>query len=73
MMIMNLTNKVKEKMKLENRIYSEKELEDHYLKLKKTDEERITYRDNIGNLYHFIKVEEGLQFESMEKNRVKIF
>ena len=59
-------------MKLENKVYSEKELKNHYLKLKKINEEIITYGDNIGNLYHFIKVEEGLEFQSMEKNRVKI-
>ncbi|KKL03550.1 hypothetical protein LCGC14_2625040 [marine sediment metagenome] len=59
-------------MKLENKVYSKKELKNHYLKLKKTNEEIITYGDNIGNLYHFIKVEEGLEFQSMEKNQVKI-
>ena len=61
------------KMKLENRIYSVQELRKNYLKLKGSDEDKITYGDNIGNLYHFIQSEEGLQFISFEKNKVRIF
>jgi len=46
------------KMKLENRIYSVQELRKNYLKLKGSDEDKITYGDNIGNLnlFHLKKI-----------------
>ena len=60
------------KMQLENKIYSVEELNEIYLKLKKSNGDQIIYGDNIGNFYHFIKVDHGLQFISFEKNQVKI-
>ncbi len=59
-------------MKLEDKIYSKKELNAHYLKKYQSNEDQVIYTDNVGNQYHFIKVGKDLQFISMERNRVKI-
>ena len=57
---------------IENEVYSRKQILDNYLKPYKIDGETVTFVNNIGNQYHFKKVEKGLEFISKEKNRVKI-
>ena len=57
---------------IENKVYSEKQILDNYLKPYKIEGERITFVNNIGNQYHFKKVKDGLEFISKEKNLPKI-
>ena len=57
---------------IENEVYSEEQIVDNYLKPYKVNGERVTFVNNIGNLYHFIKVEDGLEFIKIEKNLPKI-
>lgn len=58
---------------IENKIYSEKQILDNYLKPYKVDGERVTFVNNIGNQYHFKLVEDGLEFLSLEKNKLKVW
>ena len=57
---------------IENKVYSEKQILDNYLKPYKMDGEIVTFVNNIGNRYHFKKVEDGLEFIEIEKNLSKI-
>ena len=56
-----------------NKVYSEKEISENYLKPHKVDGERVTFVNNIGNQYHFKVVEKGLEFISKEKNELKVW
>ncbi len=59
-------------MKLENKIYTKKELNAHYLTLHQAKDHKVTYTDNVGNEYHFVKVGKDLHYTSMERNKSKI-
>lgn len=60
-------------MKLEDRIYTEEELEKEYLKFVEEKNKVIFYKDNIGNRYLFEETPNGLQYLSTIKNHIKIF
>ena len=57
---------------IENKVYSEREILNDYLKPYEVEGKRVIFVDNIGNQYHFKKVEDGLEFISKEKNVLKI-
>lgn len=59
-------------MKLQDKIYTEKELEEFYLKFSKEKNEVIFYKDNIGNQYLFERVDHGLQYLLTIKNSIKV-
>ena len=58
---------------IKNKVYLEKEIIDQNLKPYGIDGERVTFINNIGNQYHFKKVKEGLEFISLERNKLKVF
>ena len=60
-------------MRLEHKTYSEEYLEGINLRVHSKEGENVIYKDNIGNRYNFITVSDGLEFISLEKNKVKIF
>ena len=57
---------------IKNKVYSEREILDQYLKPYKREKEIVTFVNNIGNQYHFKVVKEGLEFISLEKNELKV-
>ncbi len=59
-------------MRLEHKTYSEEYLQGICLKEQSKEGENVVYRDNIGNRYHFVVVEKGLEFVSLEKNQLKV-
>ncbi len=56
-----------------NEVYSEREILDKYLKPYKVEGEIVTFVNNIGNQYHFKKVDGGLEYIAFEKNELKVF
>ncbi len=59
-------------MKLEDRIYTKKELRGENLKFISRRKVLVTYQDNVGNQYFFVQLKRGLHYHSTMKNIARI-